>query len=86
MTQPETPTSSGVWTKGGVPGNGSVLAREERHGGSAENTQWQYVVSGRRKTEVFTGKVSSSGGLNMLGPWEVALLRDTGLLEEVWPC
>jgi hypothetical protein len=26
------------------------------------------------------------GGLNMLGPWKVALLGDVALLEEVSPC
>jgi hypothetical protein len=29
---------------------------------------------------------SRCGGLNMLAPWNVALLGCVVLLEEVWPC
>ena len=31
-------------------------------------------------------RVRGCGGLNMLGQWEVALLRGMALSEKVWPC
>jgi hypothetical protein len=31
-------------------------------------------------------RLSKCGGLNMLGPWKVAILGGVALLEEVWSC